>query len=363
MRLIEVKDKKLLDDFVGGQKHSQFLQSWKWGEFQERMGNKVLRLGVEDPSASSPRPELGTKAGQERKLVVVATLIKKALPGGRSYFYCPRGPVEQTTVNSKQTTEFFFKEIEKMTKSDKVIFLRFETQSKINNLKSEIIRTIDVQPSKTLILDLGKTKEELLANMHQKTRYNIRLAERKGVKIMEDDGSRFEEFWKLMQETNKRDAFRLHGKEYYEEMVKNFQLSLLRPSGFGGQAIFNDQLISNDQLSIKLFLAEFEERIIAGNIIAFFGDTVTYIHGASANKYRNVMAPHLLQWHCIKLAKKLGYKYYDFYGIDEKKWPGVTRFKKGFGGEEQQYPGTYDLVFSNGWYMIYKLFRKIRRFL
>jgi lipid II:glycine glycyltransferase (peptidoglycan interpeptide bridge formation enzyme) len=85
------------------------------------------------------------------------------------------------------------------------------------------------------------------------------------------------------------------------------------------------------------------------------------MHGASASKYRNVMAPYLLQWHAIKLAKNLGYKYYDFYGVDEDKWPGVTRFKKGFGGREVNYPGTFDLIFNRRWYSVYRMVRKARR--
>ena len=95
----------------------------------------------------------------------------------------------------------------------------------------------------------------------------------------------------------------------------------------------------------------------------------SYVHGASANEFRNVMAPYALQWEVIKLAKQKNCKYYDFNGIDEKKWPGVTRFKMGFarfesarqGGEVVEYPGTFDMVFDNLWYNVYKLIRRIRR--
>jgi lipid II:glycine glycyltransferase (peptidoglycan interpeptide bridge formation enzyme) len=114
-------------------------------------------------------------------------------------------------------------------------------------------------------------------------------------------------------------------------------------------------------LNIKLFLAKHDGKVIAGNIVAFFGDTVTYMHGASSNEFRNLMAPYALQWHCIKLAKQSGYKYYDFYGISDDKWPGVTRFKRGFGGKELEYPGTWDAVFDGVKYKIYGLLRKIRR--
>ncbi|MFH1427555.1 MAG: peptidoglycan bridge formation glycyltransferase FemA/FemB family protein [Patescibacteria group bacterium] len=324
MQIINITNREQLDEFVGAEKHSQFLQSYEWGEFQEKVGNKIIRVGVEDNG----------------KIIAAATLIKKTLPMGKSYFYCPRGPIGQTArqLDTRQL-EFLFNEVEKIAKKEDAIFLRFEPANnlRMKNEEFRIINTIDVQPSKTLILNLEKSEDGLLKQMHQKTRYNIRLAEKKGVKIVEAQNFAiyFENFWQLMRETVVRDNFRLHGKDYYQKMLEvNF---------------------------IKLYLAEFEGKVIAGSIMAFFGDTVTYLHGASSNQYRNVMAPYLLQWHGLKLAKEMGYKYYDFFGIDEKKWPGVTRFKKGFGGQEIKYPGTFDLVFENGWYRIYKVFRTLRR--
>ena len=171
--------------------------------------------------------------------------------------------------------------------------------------------------------------------MHQKTRYNIRLAEKKGVEIVLGKAKDLKIFWQILNQTGKRDNFNLHGKKHYEEMLK-----------ING---------------IELFLAKYNNEIIAANIVSFFGDTVVYLHGASADKYRNVMAPYALQWHIIKLAQSRGFKYYDFYGIDEKKWPGVTRFKKGFDGDIVQHSGTYDFIFKSSCYKLYKLLRNIRR--
>jgi lipid II:glycine glycyltransferase (peptidoglycan interpeptide bridge formation enzyme) len=107
-------------------------------------------------------------------------------------------------------------------------------------------------------------------------------------------------------------------------------------------------------------VAEYEKQIIAGNIIAVFGDMATYVHGASSSEYRNVMAPYLLQWHAMKFAKSLDRKYYDLHGIEER-YPGVARFKQGFGGNEIQYPGTHDLVYQPIWYNVYKAARHFRR--
>ena len=340
MQIINITDKKQLNDFIGHEKHAQFLQSWQWGEFQKEVSGIIWRIGVE-------------VGGQ---LVASAKLVKKQLPMGRSYFYCGRGPV---IVNSKKllvlqslgeggkaesVLNFLFGEIEKIAKQESVIFLRFEPVSKIKNSvrpaggpEFKIIKTIDVQPSKTLLLDLRLSEEELLKQMHQKTRYNIKLAEKKGVKIVVADANRFEEFWQLLASTGDRDEFNLHGRSYYQAMLKM------------------------DSSFIKLFFAEYQGKSLAGNLVVFFGDTVTYIHGGSSNQNREIMAPYALQWHNIKLAKQAGYKYYDWHGVDKVKWPGVTRFKMGFGGQIMNYPGTFDLIYDAGWYNIYKMVRKVRR--
>ena len=331
MQVVKITNKEQLNSFVREQRHSQFLQSWEWGEFQKKVAGSVLRLGIQENG----------------QLIAVATIIKKLLPMGKSYFYCPRGPIARNW--KLEIRNLLFGKISELAKKEKVIFLRFEPlldiKSQISNFKFQISKTIDVQPSRTLIMDLSKSEEELLQNMHQKTRYNIRLAERKGARVIEGNIGYFKNFWQLTSETSQRDKFRLHSRNYYHKMLeidKNF---------------------------IKLFAAEYsasansgqDKKMIAANIISFFGDTVTYLHGASSNEYRNVMAPHLLQWYCIKLAKERGYKYYDFSGIDENKWPGLTRFKKSFGGEEVQGLGTFDLIFNKKWYSIYRFVRELRR--
>jgi len=114
-------------------------------------------------------------------------------------------------------------------------------------------------------------------------------------------------------------------------------------------------------LSFKLYLAEYKDRVIAASLVSFFGNMATYVHGASSSEFRNLMAPHFIQWQAICDAKDKGLAYYDFCGIDSERWPGVTRFKKGFGGEEISYPGTYDLVFDQKFYTAYRFFRKLRR--
>jgi len=324
MKIIILTNKEQLNGFVGSQEMSQILQSWQWGEFQTTVGGKIIRLGVES---------------EKGELLAVTTLIKKLLPMGKSYFFCPRGPVAAESIKLKSILEFLFKEIQKIAFEEKVMFLRFEPtfNFQLSTFNFQLFKTLDVEPSKTLILDLKKSESELLNDMRQKTRYNIKLAEKKGVELVVAGVNRFEDFWQLSNQTSERDNFRLHGREYYYQMIK-----------------------TNSNV-IKLFFIEYKKRFIATGIFSFFGNTAVYLHGASANFDRNVMAPFFLHWQCIKLAKRQGCCYYDFNGIDETKWQGVTRFKKGFNGNIIDYPGTFDLIFDPCWYSIYKMIRKVRR--
>ncbi len=119
--------------------------------------------------------------------------------------------------------------------------------------------------------------------------------------------------------------------------------------------------LSGESFKNSLFIAEYNSKQIAANMVNIFGQTATYLHGGSDNESRNLMAPHLLQWEQIKFAKAQGCKVYDFWGCDDEKWPGVSRFKKGFGGREIEFCGTHDYVFDKWWYEIYKIARSVLR--
>lgn len=201
-----------------------------------------------------------------------------------------------------------------------------------------------IQPQKTIILDISKPEEELLAGMHQKTRYNIKFAQRQDLRFTiyrvhpkldaKEDDLRIEKnvleaFWGLLQKTAGRDKFSTHSKEYYEKL-------LALPS-------------------VKLAVGIYQDKIVAANIVIFYDGRATYLHGASDYERRNLMAPYLLHWETIRYAKEHGFKEYDLWGIDEVKWPGLTRFKRGFGGNEVSYMGSYDYVFQPMWYKLYEL--------
>lgn len=325
MKLVNL-NKKQLDDFVADQEHGQFLQSSAWADFNDKLGAKVWRLGVEE----------------EGELMATVIFIKKMLPLGLSYWYCPRGPViksQDLSFKFQVSLEFLVVEIKKLATKEKVLFFRFEPTSdlKLKTLNLKLVQTLPIQPKQTIILNLAKSEEELLGAMHPKTRYNIKLAGKKNltVKHGQPNDADFAKFWQLMLSTKKRDNFSLHSQAYYRSMLAS---SLM-----------------------ELWQVYFEGQLLAVAIIAKFGDTATYVHGASSNDLRPLMAPYWLHWQIIKQAKQEGYKYYDLFGVDKAKWPGVTRFKEGWGGANIAYAGTFDLVFNSLYYRIYRLLRRLRR--
>jgi len=333
MELFYLTKKEELDSVVSNaadKRGAEFLESWYWGELAQSEKVEIFRIGVRS----------------ETNILAVATIMKHALTAGYSYWYAPRGPIFSSALSENERSEtegFLYAEIKKI--EARALFFRIEPKNPparktdgASEAGFKIKKTLDLQPRETLILDLLSDEEELLKNMHQKTRYNINLALKKGVLIREGGAADFDEFWRLMSLTGERDAFRFHAADHYRNLLS-----------------------ASADNPIKLYFASFGGKDIAAGLFCFWGDKVTYMHGASDNDFRNVMAPYLLQWSVIKQAQAEGYKYYDFYGISARKWPGVTRFKLGFGGRVETYPGTYDVIFRPRLYGCYGLIRKIRR--
>jgi lipid II:glycine glycyltransferase (peptidoglycan interpeptide bridge formation enzyme) len=341
MEIIELKDRNIWHNFIAtnpGESGAEFLNSPEWFDIL-KTENKIVRcLAVVD---------------KNKNILGLAFLIKKLLGHKFFYWYISRGPIFKlglSPLEAKEVLSLLISGIKKI--SSEAIFLKIEPAQNMdgfwnqNNSNNEIKfkSAPAIQPKKTLILDLRKEDTSLLKEMHQKTRYNINLAIKKEVEIIEGSIDDFSEFWRLMELTGTRDGFRIHDKNHYQNLVRQ-----------------NESEISENKKFIKLFFAQYQGRKIATALVCYFGDKATYLHGASDNEFRNIMAPYLLQWEIIKRARAEGIKIYDFYGIDEQKWPGVTRFKLGFGGEERNYPGVFDIVFQPLIYSLYNLTKKIRK--
>ena len=204
-----------------------------------------------------------------------------------------------------------------------------------------------MQPKELFIINIAKSETELLAEMKPKTRYNIRLAEKKKVEIFSTREEKYiNDFIRLTNVMASRNGITPHPQNHYRQMLKNIPENIL-----------------------KLYVAKFEEKIIVANLVIFFGDTCIYLHGASDDEYRNVMAPYLLQWQQICDAKKAGCTKYDFGGIalKEKKssWQGITKFKLGFSPDTPAtiFPGSFDIIINPRSYWAYRGLQKAKNIL
>lgn len=303
---------------------AEILQSSVWRRISEGAGLKVYRY-----------------AWRSQGEIAALAQVIESQKAGFKFWYVPRGPLCLTANNTKKVWDKLIADLKLQAREHKAIALRFEptgwAEMKFWDEQAHI------QPPQTLFLDLRKTEDELLSEMHQKTRYNIRLAEKRSVVIEKGGEAEIEDFYNLLQKTTARDQFRGHSLAHYR------------------------RLLTQSEGAIELWLAKKEGEILAAGIFSFFEGRAVYLHGASDDKGREHMAPYLLQWRMIQKAKKENCFIYDFYGIDEKKWPGVTRFKRGFGGYEKTYPGTFLIVLDSWAYRLFELFSRLnhtlRRFI
>jgi lipid II:glycine glycyltransferase (peptidoglycan interpeptide bridge formation enzyme) len=305
----------------------EFLQSNEWLMFQESVGRKTFNLAGKNFSAN---------------------IIEHRLPIAGKYLYIPKGPIFSCNM---QHITCSIDELIKLAKENKAGWIRIELETEEileivrKNIDYKIVKAPhDVQPKEIFVIDISKSEDELLAEMKPKTRYNVKLAEKRGVIVSSGQrtvtSKNVDEFLRLTQVMAKRQGIVAHPAEYYRKMIEN---------------------ISGDIL--KLYVAEYEGRVIAANLVVFFGEACVYLHGASDDDYRNVMAPYLLQWQQIQDAKEAGCVRYDFGGVSAINWQGITKFKLGFSPKTMPtiFPGSYDIVISMTKYRLYRSIQRLRR--
>ncbi|MFA6183873.1 MAG: peptidoglycan bridge formation glycyltransferase FemA/FemB family protein [Parcubacteria group bacterium] len=328
------------DEFIQrNSPYGGFLQSNQWMNFQNKFG--IKNYNISDKKFWS-------------------NILEHQLPLIGKYFYVPRGPISDKDIKEEELGRVM-EDLMNLAKIKKVAWVRIDNFDKkiknsLKNKKYEIAKAPhDMQPKQIFVIDINKNEEDILSEMKPKTRYNIKLANKKGVQIeilngLRPDDKKVEDFLNLIEKTGNRKNISFHPKIYYREMLG---------------------AISGDNL--KLCLATYRGVVIAGALLVIYGETATYLHGASDDENKNVMAPFLLQWEMIKEAKKRGALRYDFGGVSigeenkerELKWAGVTRFKRGFSQNNQpvEFSGSYDIIINPIKYWSYRLIQKIKRVL
>jgi lipid II:glycine glycyltransferase (peptidoglycan interpeptide bridge formation enzyme) len=338
-QLINPENRSAYDKFVSAHPLGSIHQLWDWGVFQSQSGIRD-RFHV-------------VAVTEGTRYLASALVISQILPFGKCWLYCPRGPLgDYRTGSGHAALKAVFEEIRSIAVKEDAVFLRFdppledtyvpEVRSLFGDLGARPAHA-HYQPENTLILDLKHAPEEILKNMKPKGRYNIKVAQKHGVKIRVSDLSGdsgkkdLEGFHALMKETASRDGFSGHPLFYYKKMLE------VLGSGMA-----------------KLYVAEYDGKILAGMIATYFGRTATYYFGASSGEHRNTMAPYILHWQAINDAKAAGFHYYDFFGIapegDTKHpWAKVTDFKMKFGGERVNYMPAQEIVYKPFWYALIKI--------
>ncbi len=337
MRFVtDEESEKKYKEFLEKHDRCNFQQSLEWCKVKSNWKHEIIL--AED--------ERGNIIGS------LCVLIRK-IPIFGNIMYSSRGPV--CDIHNIEVLKQLTDGAKELAKKYKAIVLRIEPDIKsedkdFRNLVTSLGYKIkddaknfreEIQPRYVFRLDIkGKTEEEIFANFHQKTRYNVRLATKKGVVVKEGTREDLKEFHKIMVETGKRDGFIIRPLEYFEKMY-----DCLAPK------------------HMKLLMAYYEDKPISGVIPIIYGNKTWYLYGASSNEYRNLMPNYLLQWEMIKMAINNRSDIYDFRGVpgnvDEKN--GLYRFKKGFGGKFTEFIGEIYIPFKPIIYALYKFSEKAFR--
>ena len=334
----KVLDKSVSSEFDRVVSHP--IQSWAWGDFKESLGCKVERLGIfEDGKlvdgfqvVFSKLPKLPLTVGYAGKCNLkhaeLFPLLKEVARKHHAIFIKTE-PNEWVTVSGEPSNDTVFQErrsffLKHGARIGKSFFTRYDFH-----------------------LDISGSEDELLESFHSKTRYNTKLAERKGVTVSENTTIEgMKDYVRLMYETTARQGFYNHNEAYFLKLLEIFPKE-----------------------HICLMQAKYQEKVLTTWVLFCFNGTLYYPYGASSNEYRNVMPNNAVMWSSIRYGKAHSCQTFDLWGClgpnpdENDSWFGFHKFKSGYNPELVEYIGTYDFVFRPVLYKLFNLADKIRWFL
>lgn len=326
--------------FVNARGH--LLQASAWADLKSQFGWSADRICVM----------------RDNEIVAGASILFRSLPLRLGTLaYIPKGPI--VDLDDRDLAAELLGGFDRLMKQHRSILLKIEPdrlddqslRTRLANLGFQVSPQT-IQPPRTITIDISRSEEEILAAMHQKTRYNIRLSAKKDVSVREAPESDLPAFNALMQATGNRDQFEVHSAEYYSAAYRLF--------------------VPDDRA--RLFVATYQEKIIAGIFVFALRDRAWYFYGASSDAERERMPNHALQWAAIRWAKSRGCVEYDLWGVPDEDeaaledqylnrsdglW-GVYRFKRGFGGKLVRFAGSFDRVYDRLLYRAYELYLRSR---
>ena len=340
MRIVtDEKDRQAYKEFLEKHERCNFQQSPEWAKVKENWINEIVL--AEDESG---------------KIIGAVSILIRKIPIFGNIMYSSRGPtcdihdisvMKQLTDGIKELAKKYkaivYKAEPDILSSDEeyrkiVTSLGYKIKDDAKNFREEI------QPRYVFRLDIkNKTEDEIFAGFHSKTRYNVRLAIKKGVEVKEGTREDLKDFHKIMVETGAIDGFIIRPLSYFEKMY--------------------DEMAPEH---MKLLMAYHAGKPISGVIPIFYGNKTWYLYGASSNEHRNLMPNYLLQWEMIKMAIARKDDVYDFRGVSgvvDENHPqyGLYRFKKGFGAAFTEFVGEVYIPFKPFTYSLYKFSEKTFR--
>jgi peptidoglycan pentaglycine glycine transferase (the first glycine) len=316
------------------------LQAWEWGQFKSRWG-------------WSPRYLLYEESGQTRG---TALILRRTVGRFLNILYIPKGPA--LDYSDAALADRVLGELVRIAKQDRSIFIKIDPDLAASDRSILLDRgwrssREQIQFRNTVLIDLAPSEDQLLAAMKPKTRYNIRLAQKKGVIIREGTLNDLELLYSMYAETSQRDGFLIRPLDYYRDAWGSFIPPPLHATsshreerGLGGEAM--------------PLIAEVDGQAVAGLILFHCADRAWYMYGMSRNVHRDLMPNYLLQWQAMQWAKSRGCTVYDLWGApdelneNDSMW-GVYKFKEGLGGKFNEHVGAYDFVISRFWYWVYSV--------
>lgn len=296
---------------------SCFMQSLHWAKFKRRMDVQTFHLGLFD----------------DHDLIGGALFYTSKNNKGNGFLVAPDGPILPWSDErlSEQAMQLIVAEAKQQSANLGTMALRIAPRlTEIPTALAGFSRApLDVNEDKTMLLHLGITTDELLQSMKPKARYNIGLAQRRGVKIYEESSvSAVLKFCRVMEQVAARNEYFVEPLAYFIDLLET-----LCETGM-----------------VRLFFAEHEGDVLGAILLVVFGDRAVYLAGGTTDLKRNLMGGYALQWAAIQAAKEAGCEVYDFWGFDPAESPdndyaGFSRFKSQFAGEAVQFIGTYDFYF------------------
>src|SRR5581483_1736416 len=333
-----------------------FLQTWEWAQVKAAYGWKPMPfIWYDQPSTASRQPVAAA-------MILKRQVIRRGFAARLCVLYCPKGPLMDWS--DEPLRKRVLDDLQSFAKKQGAIFLKVDPdvvlgtgipgnedakeeaigQAVTSDLKRHgwVFSSDQIQFRNTVLIDLSATEDEMLSRMKQKTRYNVRLAEKKGVTVRVVTQADLPMLYKMYAETSVRDGFVIRDEGYYKTVWE----------------MFMEQSTVSDQPSAEPLIAEVEGQPVAAIFVFYFAGRAYYVYGMSREAHREKMPTYLLQWEAMKRAKSRGCNIYDLWGAPDEfnesdsMW-GVYRFKEGLGGQVVRTLGAWDFAPNALWYKMY----------